>query len=473
MAEDAADKPTSGVVLLVCEEDEFISLPETTSSVRLEYRFTDHYPQDGFAGWESTASDSCALIEVASYCRSLEGGFRHQALNRYLAHAVIQEKPSAIVICGVWGCTVDLPRIAHMMGVPCILVLAGWERQADAYDVEVRSWLIDAMRRCRYLVGDLTGFMGGQDIQGSLQQALVGESELPARLLEIASDPVPQYAFDYSTYEFVQRDHPLLAAMQQSDARHFADCDHVLDIGCGAGIFLDCLRRQGIDAIGVERDPIVAEYGRGMGLQILTHDAIDFLETTEQRFDGVYCAHFVEHLPIEAVEKLLRLMFRVLKPGGLLVLIFPDPESIRSQLLGFWRDPEHVRFYHPELVLSMAMAVGFRQQWSSYQEQPHEVGPFPLQPAPLTPLAGLEMPPPPPEPGNWVARTAARLGWHSPGMVAAKEEGWSSWARSVCDAVQTQQANLQQLESRTEDLWSVNKTWAWNDNATLTLRRND
>jgi hypothetical protein len=51
-------------------------------------------------------------------------------------------------------------------------------------------------------------------------------------------------------------------------------------------------------------------------------------------------------------------LVRAVEPGGTVVLVFPDPESIRSQLLGFWRDPEHVRFYHPDLIELMARAHG-------------------------------------------------------------------------------------------------------------------
>jgi len=442
----------------------------------LVYRFVDEHPADGFSGWITSTSEREICVDVSAICKDLTGGFLIQALNRPLAQAIIREKPAVIVLSGFWGCTVDLPRLAHMMGVPVIFDVAVGLDSAAQCDRSTLQWIADALGRCDYLIGDLTRFGDGsilETIKAQEQNVTVLPSErLMATLQAYTDKSAPQHSFSYSTYEFVLRDHPLLARMQEADIAHFTGCKHVLDVACGSGIFLDALSRSGIRAEGVERDAVVAEYGRGMGLDITTADAMEFLATTSARFDGIYCSHFVEHLPIDVLEKLIANLHRCLLPGGLLVLVFPDPESIRSQLLGFWRDPEHVRFYHPELVSSLALASGFTQEWSSYEAQPHTVVPFSIEPPALEPLSLMH----PPQKKGWikegmVEKLMQKIGFTSTASVDQVQQHWQSWAQDVSSTLNAHQAYMETLADTTNTLWQVNNTWAWSDNATLKLKR--
>lgn len=458
---------------LLIVREEGVSYPglHIESSPVLEYRFTPDFPSDGYSGWERASRDRITSIDVAAFCRSCEYRFRQQALNRFLARAVIRERPAAIVVCGLWGCTVDLLRIARMMGVPVVLVAAGWAQTASAYDDEVQAWLRDAMECCHYIAGDLEGFWEGSEAPDIDPGRVLGVDGLAQQLNELAESEPSSHPFSYSTYEFVMRDHPLLVNMQQGDTVHFSGLDKVLDLGCGAGIFLDCLRREGIRGVGVERDPVVASYGRGLGLDIVTDDGLQFLEATDEHFAGIYCSHFVEHLPVDIVDRLINLVFNLVKPGGVAVFVFPDPESIRSQLLGFWRDPEHVRFYHPELIASIATSAGFVLEWSSYDAQPHDVIPFPLQPPRMPLLPTLERPVLGEAESGWTSRLMAKLGWQSSSSVSAMQQQLLGWADSVSDAFLQQQTYLEELRDRSDTLWRVNQTWAWNDNVTLRFRK--
>lgn len=458
-------------ILIVAEEAMVLPEPLLENCPRLEYYFSDDYLSDGFSGWERETQPGLTRIEVASYCRNFDGGFRLQALNRFLAQAIIREKPVAILVCGLWGCTVDLPRIAHMLGVPTILLTLGWDKAVDLCDSGVQAWLVDALQCCSHIVGDLPEFIETEGSAGLLDGRVIARSELASAISELQRSKPARDPFSYSTYEFVMRDHPLLFNMQQPETVHFSGLESVLDVGCGAGIFLDCLRREGIRGVGVERDFVISNYGRGMGLDILTEDALGFLESTVEQFDGIYCSHFVEHLKIDVVERLLTSLYARVRSGGVVLLIFPDPESIRSQLLGFWRDPEHVRFYHSELIESIAMSAGFEVEWSSYDEQPHNVIPFELEPIAMPSLPRLE-PPELVEPAlGWLGNVMAKLGWKSAHSVARTQRQWSEWAASVCSGFAQQRLYLEKLEERSDTLWRVNQTWAWNDNVTIRLRK--
>lgn len=446
---------------------------DSAGARRLQYQFVDQFPSDGFSAWEAAESEEFKSVDIAEHCRALDGGFRQQALNRYLAQEILRSNPCVIVVCGLWGCTLDLPRIAEIFGVPCIFLLRGGFEGHAVDKPTVRTWLGNSLSACHTLV-DCGSVPSVKDALSELSdKPLMPLAALPAVLQSLATNASQERDFSYSTYEFALRDHPLLVAMQEPDIQHFKGHDSVLDVGCGAGIFLDCLRRAGINAKGVERDPLVAAYGSEMGLDITSQDAISYLELVAERFDGAYCSHFVEHLPIEAIQALLRGLWRCLKPGGMLVLVFPDPESIRSQLLGFWRDPEHTRFYHPELIASMAAVQGFQPIWSSYDDAPHPVSSFVATPPEMPVSASLPAFPKSSE--EEVPGLAARL-LESVGLVSRRrlqslEDRIEEWSDALALESHRHLAVRENLEDRTEQLWAVNQTWAWNDNVTLKFRK--
>jgi len=225
--------------------------------------------------------------------------------------------------------------------------------------------------------------------------------------------------YGYAEYEADPRlrDPRVIAGMQAPYVEWFRGCQRVLDLACGSGIFLDLLAQAGIAAVGVERDAEVAALASVRGLAVVRADVFEFLDTTGDRFDGMYCSHFIEHLPFDRVLRLIELIAVRLAPDGRLVLVFPNPESIRMQLFGFWKDPEHVRLYHADLVESVCRHYGLSVESTNKGEAPLLLGPLTLE---LPGLEALEVEAPPSldhadrrrrrRGGPLVGRLARRLG---------------------------------------------------------------
>ena len=427
----------------------------------LIYGFTEDVFSDGFSAKSLALRDEGEEVTVSSLCRTFRGGFSQQALNRFCAKNLQNQQAQLLVVDGLDGASLDLVRVSALMGVSSLLILNEPSEPLESLDQDSLLWIEEAFKQCSAIVAskEILAMWGAlaADTQtfNSLESALENKS--------LWYQAVEKQSFNYSHYEFCLRDHPLLVRMQQPDVRHFVGCQRVLDLGCGAGIFVDLLKREGINATGVERDPVIAAYGRGLGVDIVTADALTYLESTNDRFDGIYCSHFVEHLPFELVQKLITLLANCLEEGGRLIMTFPDPESIRSQLLGFWRDPEHVRFYHPELVTAVAQSAMLSLEWSSYEEQPHDVTGFPVMPDPIT-IPPVGMPAESSAQQSLKERILSKLGIMSVAAYQQKESYWQAMA--------TQQREvLTKLQDRTDKLWEVNKTWAWNDNVTLKFRK--
>lgn len=404
--------------------------------------------------------------------------FRQQVLNRPFGELVVRSRPTEVRIETLAGCTLDLPRVAALLGIPVTVVLPPVEMLPDSRS-RAGTWLKDALAAATVL--ELPAVGARVEMYRDFTRRKIHDH----RSGPAVSGAAPSTrGFDYSLYEFTLRDHPLLWLMQRDHLRFFENCRQVLDLGCGAGIFLSLLETAGIPARGLERNPAIASYARGLGFDVEEADAFDFLGGNWGAFDGIYCSHFVEHLDTAGVETLVGLLERALTPGGRAVLVFPDPESIRSQLLGFWRDPEHVRFYHPDLVELMALAHGLDTLWHSHRDGPvRSVIPFP-QRASVGGLSGLQ-----PLEMKWDAST--------PGVQNDEQPGFWKGLRAFLGLAQS--VRTRELESRVAKseeqirvltsaltrfrevqdhlhtdvgaLWALNQTWAWEDNAVLVMQK--
>lgn len=141
---------------------------------------------------------------------------------------------------------------------------------------------------------------------------------------------------------------------------YFADCQRVLDLGCGDGDFMRLLAERNVDVLGVDSDAKPLQSLREQGLTVVESDVFDYLENAaEQSFDGIFCAHLVEHLPHDLTYKLVQQAWRLLRPGGVLVLATPDVRSLFSHLEMFYLHFGHISFYHPRLLCFFMEHAGF------------------------------------------------------------------------------------------------------------------
>ena len=170
--------------------------------------------------------------------------------------------------------------------------------------------------------------------------------------------------YTYNDYEHWMREasRDAVQSHQKQYVGRFDGCSLVLDLGCGEGLFLELLEKAGIPCLGVEREPHIAERARSAGKKVEVGDALSYLRERRQGFDGIHCSHLIEHMPFEDVVELIGAAAESLSSPGRLLLVFPNPESIRMQCFGFWKDPEHVRFYHADLVRSVCQQMGLKAE---------------------------------------------------------------------------------------------------------------
>ncbi len=247
--------------------------------------------------------------------------------------------------------------------------------------------------------------------------------------------------FDYSHFESQFMDRNYIQMLQRPRVRFFKDCKRVLDLACGPGFFLELLKEASIEAVGVDRNEAIIEKVRLKGLKAIHSDIFHYLESVKERHDGIFCSHLVEHLPFDRVLRLVELMVMKLDPGGVLVLVFPNPGSIRLHLFGFWRDPEHVRFYNGNLIASVCQHYGLKMEYSSEEEEPNR-----LEVPRLEPLA----------------IPSAGKGWRS---LFQERDKMDSFLHEFNRGVE---AFNQKMERFSE---ALNKIWSRDDEVVLVLKK--
>ncbi len=152
----------------------------------------------------------------------------------------------------------------------------------------------------------------------------------------------------------------VIEARVRTHLDRLAGCTRVLDLGCGRGEALAVLAAAGKDALGVDSSEEMVRACRAEGLEAEVSDLFEYLSGQEaESFDAVVSFHVIEHLPTDRLDGLLRLAWRVLRPGGVLLLETPSPLSLVAGARNFWLDPTHIRPVHPQWLAFAYERAGF------------------------------------------------------------------------------------------------------------------
>lgn len=134
----------------------------------------------------------------------------------------------------------------------------------------------------------------------------------------------------------------------------------VVDLGCGRGEWLELMRENGVQNLGVDNNQVFLAECRNRGLAVEDADAIDWLVAQpDASVSGVTSLHLVEHLPFGRVVEMVAQCFRVIHPGGLLLLETPNPENLLVSTYGFYMDPTHRNPIPPEMLQWLVAEMGF------------------------------------------------------------------------------------------------------------------
>ena len=125
---------------------------------------------------------------------------------------------------------------------------------------------------------------------------------------------------------------------------HTLPVGKILDVGCGLGYFLSAVDERW-EKHGVELSAFAAERASRHGT--IHHGDLRSANYPSAHFDVVVLYHVIEHMlhPVEELEEI----FRVLKPGGTLIVGTPDFDSACARRYGekyrLLHDPTHISLF--------------------------------------------------------------------------------------------------------------------------------
>lgn len=101
----------------------------------------------------------------------------------------------------------------------------------------------------------------------------------------------------------------------------------VFEIGFGTGAFLGWAESQGAQIMGSEVTPALARAGEARGLKMIAADFEARAALAPESLDLVAAFDVFEHLTTDVIAAKLRAISDALKPGGHLILRYPNGQS--------------------------------------------------------------------------------------------------------------------------------------------------
>jgi SAM-dependent methyltransferase len=134
----------------------------------------------------------------------------------------------------------------------------------------------------------------------------------------------------------------------------------LLEIGCGDGGRLALLQDFGWKVLGIEPDSRSAQIAHDRGLDVrpetLQPDAFP-----AGSFDAILMSHVIEHVP--APTEIIRETLRLLRPGGELVMLTPNTDSLGHRWFGrHWLHldpPRHLHLFNNRNLPKLCSDTGF------------------------------------------------------------------------------------------------------------------
>lgn len=179
--------------------------------------------------------------------------------------------------------------------------------------------------------------------------------------------PPTYHAFDFSEKDFgvVYKIRSRLEAKRLlSWCEDLPDDARILDIGCGDGFHLNLLKKYGNKnwrLEGVDFDKRAVEMAEKSGLKVHL-GSVEALDLPKDAYDLAFMIQTIEHL--EKPPEILAAIKSVLKPGGKLVVVTDNTDSLDFKLFktGYWGGyhfPRHWNLFNRNSLAKLAGKVGF------------------------------------------------------------------------------------------------------------------
>jgi 2-polyprenyl-3-methyl-5-hydroxy-6-metoxy-1,4-benzoquinol methylase len=133
----------------------------------------------------------------------------------------------------------------------------------------------------------------------------------------------------------------------------------ILEVGCGGGKLLHFLKtRKYSNLTGIDISPEQILLAQQVTSQVIQADAIEFLKTTNNRYDLIIGLDFIEHLYKYELFDFLTNCHKALKPDGSIILQTPNAQSPFATSI-LYGDFTHEICFTPKSLQHVLKLCGF------------------------------------------------------------------------------------------------------------------
>lgn len=134
----------------------------------------------------------------------------------------------------------------------------------------------------------------------------------------------------------------------------------ILDVGAGAGLFLERARARGWEVEGVEPASFGVAFAEKHLNISLYHGVLEDAPSANASFEAVVLQDVIEHVPTP--RQLLKTAYRLLKTGGVVMITTPNYQSIsRALYRSNWAlisPGEHLSLFRPKTMQKALSRAG-------------------------------------------------------------------------------------------------------------------
>jgi 2-polyprenyl-3-methyl-5-hydroxy-6-metoxy-1,4-benzoquinol methylase len=199
----------------------------------------------------------------------------------------------------------------------------------------------------------------------TIAQIHYGYAFMPGTTLATKENPLQSIFWAIATYPFKNRFQwlpPYRRGMR------------LLDVGCGAGFFLDNARSFGWETWGVDISGQAVDLAKKQGHRTF-QSSLQHCRFPNDYFDVVRAWSSLEHMTDPFV--ILGEMHRILKRNGTLIIAVPNMESATAKLFKtYWYSldvPRHLYWFRPPLIRSTLEKLGFNQIRITTRTHPSDI----------------------------------------------------------------------------------------------------
>ena len=135
----------------------------------------------------------------------------------------------------------------------------------------------------------------------------------------------------------------------------------LLDVGCGVGTFAKMTKELGFEVYAFDPAEEAIKYARkNFGLERTLAGTIDDIPTDWQNFDVISAIEVIEH--VEAPRDLVSKIYKLLKPGGYIIVSVPNRNRLGVKLWGAdeWDvPPNHLTRWSKQVLIFFLQDLGF------------------------------------------------------------------------------------------------------------------